>query len=57
MIRNDSEHEKAVTRIKAERDRIDTLRETLTSEGLNQDEVKRAVDPILSFHLQLVEEF
>jgi len=56
MIRNDAEHRKAVDRIVAERKRIELLREELLSEGLNPEEVKRAVDPVESFHLQLVEE-
>ena len=56
MIRNDSEHRKAVDRIKAERERIDAMRAQLAEEGLSDDEVKRATDPVQSFHLQLVEE-
>lgn len=56
MIRNDSEHKKAIDRITAERGRVDALRDELIADGLNPDEVKRALDPLLSFHLQLAEE-
>ena len=56
MIRNDTEHKKAVDRIVAERTHIDALRKELEAKGLAPDEVKRALDPILSFHMQLVEE-
>ena len=56
MIRNDSELRKAHTRIKAEKARIETQRKSLQSEGLSSAEIKRALDPFLSFHLQLVEE-
>lgn len=56
MIRNDTEHQNAVARIRAERERIDSTRKVLESQGLMPDEVKRALDPLMSFHLQLVEE-
>jgi DNA-directed RNA polymerase specialized sigma subunit len=56
MIRNDTEHQKAVARIRAERERMESLRNVLESQGLMPDEVKRAIDPLMSFHLQLVEE-
>lgn len=56
MIRNDTEHKKAIARIKAERTRLEELRRSLEAEGLKGDELKRALDPLESFHLQLVEE-
>lgn len=56
MIRNDAEHAMAVDRIKAEQSRIETLKAELAADGLTEEEIKRAVDPFLSFHLQLVEE-
>ncbi len=56
MIRNDSECNKAYARIKAEMGRIEQVRKGLIAEGLKPKEVKRALDPMLSFHLQLVEE-
>jgi len=56
MIRNNSELDKATTRIKAEENRIEQMRKRLIAEGLKPKEVKRALDPMISFHLQLVEE-
>lgn len=56
MIRNDSERSKAVARIQAEKDRIEAMRKGLIAEGLKPNEIKRALDPLISFHLQLVEE-
>ena len=56
MIRNDSECSKAVARIQAEKDRIEAMRKGLIAEGLKPNEIKRALDPLISFHLQLVEE-
>lgn len=56
MIRNDAEHRKAIERIEAERERLDALRQNLEQQGLTADELKRAMDPMESFHLQLVEE-
>jgi DNA-directed RNA polymerase specialized sigma subunit len=56
MIRNDTEHQNAVARIRAERERIDSTGAVLASQGLKPDEIKRALDPLVSFHLQLVEE-
>ena len=56
MIRNDSEYRKAVARTKAESGRIEQMRKVLIAEELEPEEVKRALDPMVSFHLQLVEE-
>lgn len=56
MIRNDAEHKKAIERIAAECERIEALRHQLEIAGLGADEVNRAIEPIQSFHLQLVEE-
>ncbi len=56
MIRNDAEQQKAVERIAAERERIDVLCRQLEAAGLAADEVRRAVEPIRSFHQQLIEE-
>jgi DNA-binding Xre family transcriptional regulator len=56
MIRNDTEHRKAFERLTAERSRLEGLRQTLEDKGLEGKELKQAMDPLESFHLQLVEE-
>lgn len=56
MIRNETEYKEAVARLKAERERLDEHRRRLKDTGLSVDEIKRVVDPMESFHLQLVEE-
>jgi len=56
MIRNDAEYRRAVRRIEAEQETIAALSKRLVAEGLGPDELKRALDPVRSFHLQLVEE-
>src|ERR1700744_2982719 len=56
MIRNDHEYEEAVNRIKEEKKRMAAEKDRLTKEGLTPAEVKRALDPMRSFHMQLEEE-
>ena len=56
MIRNEGEYQEAVARLKEERSRLDEQRKLLESSGLSPDQIKRAVDPMESFHLQLAEE-
>lgn len=56
MIRNEAEYREAVGRIAEEKQRLAAQERTLVSMGLGPDEVKRAIDPIRSFHLQLEEE-
>lgn len=56
MIRNESEYKEANSRLVEERKRISEQRKSLKGLGLTDDEVKRVVDPIESFHLQLEEE-
>src|SRR5665213_3257552 len=56
MIRNDNEYEDAVARIKEEKKRMGAEKLRLAGEGLSPAEVKRALDPMRSFHLQLEEE-
>jgi hypothetical protein len=56
MIRNETEYKKAVRRIIEEETRIEEHRKELRGEGYTAEQIKRAVDPILSFHLQLREE-
>lgn len=56
MIRNEAEYKETVQRLQEERTRLDAQRTALLSTGLAEDEVKRVIDPMLSFYLQLVEE-
>jgi ribosome-binding protein aMBF1 (putative translation factor) len=56
MIRNEVEYQEAAKRLKEERTRYDTHEKELVRMGLKPDEVKRAMDPLRSFNLQLEEE-
>jgi len=56
MIRNEVEYQEAVRRLKDERARYDAHEQELVRMGLKPDEVKRAMDPLRSFNLQLEEE-
>ncbi len=56
MIRNGSEYQQAVQRLREESKRIAKLKQELKAKGLKPEELKRAIDPIYSFHLQLKEE-
>ncbi|MBI5433759.1 MAG: helix-turn-helix transcriptional regulator [Planctomycetes bacterium] len=56
MIRNENEYQEAVARLGEERRRLDEHRERLKAAGLGADEIKRVIDPIDSFHMQLKEE-
>jgi len=56
MIRSESEYREAVARLTEEKTRIEAQKAELERMGLSPDDVKRAIDPIRSFHLQLEEE-
>lgn len=56
MIRNENEYREAVQRLTDEKQRIAQQKIELEKLGLAPDEVKRVLDPIRSFHLQLQEE-
>lgn len=56
MIRNENEYREAVERLTAEKQRIAAQKAELEKTGLAPDEVKRVLDPMRSFHLQLQEE-
>ncbi len=56
MIRNDAEYQESVTRLTEESKRHREHRKSLREIGLSRDEIKRAMDPLLSFHEQLKEE-
>jgi ribosome-binding protein aMBF1 (putative translation factor) len=56
MIRNETEYKEAVARLAEERNRLTEHRARLREAGLGDDEIKRVIDPMESFHLQLKEE-
>ena len=56
MIRNENEYREAVARLAEERGRMKAQQAELKKMGLKANEVKRAINPIRSFHLQLEEE-
>lgn len=56
MIRNETEYKEAVARLAEERKRLSEHRARLTETGLTDEEIKRVIDPMESFHLQLKEE-
>jgi len=56
MIRNENEYQEAVRRLREERQRLAAHRKRLEATGLAADEMKRALDPLRSFHEQLAEE-
>jgi ribosome-binding protein aMBF1 (putative translation factor) len=56
VIRNETEYQEASARLAEERKRLTEHRARLKEAGLAEDEIKRVVDPMVSFHLQLKEE-
>lgn len=56
MIRNESEYKEAVGRLADEQKRLTEHRVRLKEAGLSDEEIKRVIDPMESFHLQLAEE-
>jgi hypothetical protein len=56
MIRNEAEYQEASKRLGDELKRLDEHRARLKEAGLGEVEVKRVIDPLESFHLQLREE-
>ena len=56
MIRNEAEYQEAVNRLKDERARHEAHEAELARVGLKAEEIKRAMDPLRSFSLQLEEE-
>ena len=56
MIRNDTEYQEASVRLNDERKRLIDLAARLKETGLSDEDIKRVVDPLESFHLQLKEE-
>ncbi len=56
MIRNEEEYRAVVGRIKDEAARLAEYRSKFAAEGLDPDQVQRLMDPLISFHEQLVED-
>jgi DNA-binding XRE family transcriptional regulator len=56
MIRNETEYQEASNRLADERERYMAHEQNLREAGLDEAEIKRVVDPLRSFHLQLAEE-
>jgi ribosome-binding protein aMBF1 (putative translation factor) len=56
MIRNEKEYKEAATRLLEEQARLQRHRLHLKELHLSDEEIKRVVDPMESFHLQLKEE-
>src|SRR5688572_6504856 len=56
MIQSETEYRDATRRIGEQAARIQAERAKLRERGLSKDEIKRALDPVRSFHEQLNEE-
>lgn len=56
MIRNEAEYQEASARLAEERKRLAEHRARLKEAGLTEEEIRRVIDPMESFHLQLREE-
>ena len=56
MIRNETEYQEAVQRLTEEKQRLAAHEARLQAQGLRGTDLKRAMDPLVSFHLQLEEE-
>ena len=54
MIRNETEYQEAIARLSEEQERLAQYRSKLKE--LTNEEIKRVIDPMESFHLQLREE-
>ncbi len=56
MIRNENEYKDAVSRLIAEEKRIAAQANELKGMGLDAEQIKRVLDPLQSFRLQMAEE-
>ena len=56
MIRTDTDYRRALQRLADEAETLRTQREHLSDIGLTDEEVERAMEPLLSFRAQLEEE-
>jgi len=56
MIRSEAEYQHTVKQLDEQAERMRKQRAELEAMGLGEEEVKRAMDPVESFHIQLREE-
>lgn len=56
MIKNESSYQKAVEKLKQDKEFIQSEKERFTNMGLNEEQIKMAISPLISFHEQLKEE-
>jgi hypothetical protein len=56
MIRNETEYQEASSRLAGDASRLAERRARLKEAGLSAEEIKRFIDPLESFHLQLRED-
>lgn len=56
MIRNEKEYKEAIKKVKQDQAVISKQEEALQKRALSPVEIKRVLDPLMSFHHQLLEE-
>jgi DNA-binding XRE family transcriptional regulator len=56
MIRSEAEYQEALRRAKHDRELAHQQREALVQEGMSPEEMERAMQPLLSFQAQLLDE-
>jgi len=56
MIRNDAEYEHSVKQLREQAERMRRQKAELAAMDLGREEIKRAMDPVCSFHEQLKED-
>lgn len=56
MIRNEDEYREARARVQQEKDRLAQYEQSLGNSGLSPAQARKALEPLLSFRLQLEEE-
>ncbi len=56
MIRNETEYQEVLKRLSQDDDVMNKQRESLKELGLTTEEIEKAMEPMISFNVQLVEE-
>jgi len=56
MIRNETEYQQAVARVDAEKQRFTEHIDAWKKQGFTADQIAKLMEPLESFHMQLVEE-